>query len=49
MENDRVLHPDIEAVRQLIESNTILAAVEQTVGPLMLARDVELPRSNATY
>ena len=43
MENDRVLHPDIEAVRQLVESNTILDAVEKAVGPLLLARDVELP------
>ena len=46
MENDRVLHPDIEAVRQLVESNTILEAVEKAVGPLLLARDVELPGPN---
>jgi histidine ammonia-lyase len=44
MPDDRVLHPDIEAVRQLIESNTILEAVEREIGPLLLARDVELPR-----
>ncbi|MEW6250164.1 MAG: histidine ammonia-lyase [Planctomycetota bacterium] len=49
MVDDRVLYPDIEAVRQLIESNTILAAVEQEVGPLLLARDVELPRPNVAY
>ena len=49
MENDRVLYPDIEAVRQLIESNTILEAVEKAVGPLLLARDVELPRPNVAY
>ena len=49
MENDRVLHPDIEAVRQLVESNTILDAVEKTVGPLLLARDVELPGPNVAY
>lgn len=44
LKDDRVLHPDIEAIRQLIESNTILDAVEQAVGPLQLARDVNLQR-----
>ncbi len=42
MADDRVLHPDIEAVRQLVESNTILDAVEKEVGPLLLARDVRM-------
>ncbi len=40
--DDRVLWPDIEAVRQLVASNEILAAVEAEVGPLQLARDVHL-------
>jgi histidine ammonia-lyase len=43
LEDDRVLWPDIEAVRQLVESNGILAAVEAEVGPLQLARDARLP------
>jgi histidine ammonia-lyase len=42
LEDDRVLWPDIEAIRQLVESNEILEAVEAEVGPLALARDVEL-------
>ena len=44
--DDRVLHPDIEAIRKLIEDNTILEAVEAEIGPLTLARDVELPGPN---
>jgi histidine ammonia-lyase len=47
LKDDRVLYPDIEAIRQLIESNTILAAIEKEIGPLLLARDVQdLPRPN---
>ena len=47
LKDDRVLYPDIEAIRQLVESNTILNAVEKAVGPLLLARDVQdLPRPN---
>ncbi len=42
LEDDRVLWPDIEAVRQLVESNEILEAVEAEVGPLQLARDMHL-------
>ena len=42
LEDDRVLWPDIEAIRQLVESNEILEAVEAEVGPLQLARDVDL-------
>jgi len=44
--DDRVLHPDIEAIRKLIEDNTILEVVEAEIGPLALARDVELPGPN---
>jgi histidine ammonia-lyase len=44
--DDRVLHPDIEAIRQLVEDGAILEAVEAEIGPLKLARDVELPRPN---
>ena len=40
--DDRVLYPDIEAVRQLLISGEILDAVEAQVGPLTLAREVEL-------
>jgi histidine ammonia-lyase len=42
LEDDRVLWPDIEAIRQLVESNEILEVVEAEVGPLQLARDVDL-------
>lgn len=49
LKDDRVLYPDIEAIRQLVESNTILEAVEAEVGPLLLARDVELPGPNVPY
>ncbi len=45
MKDDRVMYTDIEAIRQLIESNAILDAVEKEVGPLALARDMQdLPR-----
>jgi histidine ammonia-lyase len=46
MKDDRVLYPDIEEVRKLIESNTILEAVEKEIGRLTMAREVELPRPN---
>ncbi len=42
LEDDRVLYPDIEAIRQLIEDGSILDAVETEIGPIALARDVEL-------
>lgn len=44
LENDRVLYPDIEAIRLMIEEGSILEAVEAEVGPLALARDMEMPR-----
>ena len=43
LEDDRVLYPDIEAIRQLVESNAILEAVENEIGELKLARGMELP------
>jgi histidine ammonia-lyase len=46
LKDDRVLHPDIEAIRQMVEDCSILEAVESEVGPLLLARDIELPRPN---
>lgn len=47
MKDDRVMYPDIEEIRQLIESNAILDAVESEIGPLQLARDVtDLPGPN---
>ena len=44
--NDRVLYPDIEHVRRMVEDCTILDAVEGEVGPLLLARDVDLSKPN---
>ena len=44
--DDRVLYPDIEAIRQLVEDNAILDVVESEIGPLILARDMDLPRPN---
>ena len=44
--NDRVLYPDIEAIRQMVDDCTILDAVEAEIGPLALARDMELPKPN---
>ena len=44
--NDRVLYPDIEHVRRMVEDCTILDAVEAEVGPLVLARDMDLPKPN---
>lgn len=47
LKDDRVLHPDIEAIRKMVEDGTILAAVEAEIGPLKLARDItDLPRPN---
>lgn len=43
---DRVLYPDIEAIRMLIEDGSLLDAVEREIGPLHLARDVDLPKPN---
>jgi histidine ammonia-lyase len=44
--DDRVMYPDIEAIRELIESDAILDAVEAEVGELMLAGDVtDLPET----
>jgi histidine ammonia-lyase len=44
--DDRVLYPDIEIIREMVADCTILDAVEAEIGPLKLARDVELPRPN---
>ncbi len=44
--DDRVLHPDIEAIRQMVEDCSILDAVESEIGPLKLARDMDLPVPN---
>jgi histidine ammonia-lyase len=46
--DDRVLHPDIEAVRRMVADCSILDAVEKELGPLKLARDLEpeLPKPN---
>lgn len=50
MQDDRVMYPDIEAIRQLIASNAIVDAVERELGPLYLARDMsELPAPNVAY
>ena len=43
LEDDRVLYPDIEAIRQMVEDCSILDAVEAEVGPLLLARDMDIP------
>jgi len=45
--DDRVLYPDIEHIRRMVEDGAILDAVEAEVGPLALARDMkDLPRPN---
>ena len=44
--DDRVLYPDIEAIRLMVEDCSILDAVEAEIGPLKLAREVELPTPN---
>ncbi len=50
MKDDRVMYPDIEEIRRLIESNAILDAVESEIGPLHLARDMsDLPQPNVPY
>lgn len=36
LEDDRVLYPDIEKIRQLVEHNTILDRIEAELGPLSL-------------
>ena len=42
--DDRVLYPDIEAIRQMVEECSIVDAVESEIGPLKLARDMtDLP------
>ncbi|MBN2563477.1 MAG: histidine ammonia-lyase [Phycisphaerae bacterium] len=46
LKDDRVLYPDIEAIRKLVEDCSILDAVEAEIGPLTLARDVKLPGPN---
>ena len=47
--DDRVLWPDIEEIRKLVESNAIVDAVEKEIGPLALARDMtDLPRPNVS-
>ena len=48
--DDRVMYPDIEAIRLMIEDNSILEAVEGEIGPLLLARGVtDLPAPNVAY
>ena len=37
LEDDRVLYPDIEKIRKLLENNTILQRVEAELGPMSLA------------
>ncbi len=44
--NDRVLYPDIEAIRLMVEDNSILDAVEAEIGPLKLAREMDVPTPN---
>ena len=44
--DDRVLHPDIEAIRRMVEDCSILDAVEAEIGPLKLAREMDLPKPN---
>ncbi len=46
MKDDRVMYPDIEAIRSLIDSNTLLDTVEAELGPLKMARDMDLPVPN---
>ena len=44
------MYPDIEAIRLMIEDNSILEAVEGEIGPLLLARGVtDLPAPNVAY
>jgi len=47
LKDDRVLYPDIEAIRKMVEDCSILEAVESGIGPLKLARDMtDLPVPN---
>ena len=46
MKDDRVMYPDIDAIRELVASNTILDAIESEIGALHLARDMDLPGPN---
>lgn len=47
LKDDRVLYPDIEAIRLLVEDCSILDAVEKEIGPMKLARDMtDLPQPN---
>ncbi len=47
LKDDRVLYPDIEAIRLMVEDCSILDAVEKEIGPLKLARDMtDLPTPN---
>jgi hypothetical protein len=47
--DDRVVDRDIEAIRQLIESNVVMKAVEAEVGPLRMARDMDLAQPDVPY
>ena len=45
LKDDRVLYPDIESIRQMVQDGSIVDAVETAIGPLKLARDMkDLPR-----
>ncbi len=44
--DDRVLYPDIEGIRLMVDDCSILDAVESKIGPLLLARNVDLPEPN---
>jgi histidine ammonia-lyase len=46
--NDRVLYPDIEAIRAMVEDCSMLDAVEGEIGPLALARDMDLPKPDVS-
>lgn len=50
MVEDRPIHADVEAVRELMLSGAVIDAVENAVGPLRLARDItDLPRPNVSH
>ena len=50
MTEDRPIHADVEQVRELMLSGAVIEAVEDAVGPLLLARDVtDLPRPNVPH
>jgi len=44
--DDRVLYPDIEAIRAMVEDCSILDAVEAEIGSLKLAREMDVPSPN---